>query len=123
MAWFLFLIVLSALPGLVVPIHNSSSGGCAIIRPPRDGGIRYRGLTQEQVLIISPVVLLVPSAPVSAGLDVSGERPRGGEASRTAGGGDGSALQLQRRLHPGGEEQQPLHQAGEMGRSQTHLPL
>uniref|UniRef100_A0A672N4U9 Gamma-aminobutyric acid type B receptor subunit 1-like n=1 Tax=Sinocyclocheilus grahami TaxID=75366 RepID=A0A672N4U9_SINGR len=23
---------------------------CAIIRPPRDGGIRYRGLTQEQVL-------------------------------------------------------------------------
>uniref|UniRef100_A0AAY5ER14 Gamma-aminobutyric acid type B receptor subunit 1 n=1 Tax=Electrophorus electricus TaxID=8005 RepID=A0AAY5ER14_ELEEL len=24
--------------------------GCAIIRPPRDGGIRYRGLTQEQVL-------------------------------------------------------------------------
>uniref|UniRef100_A0A674A8T2 Sushi domain-containing protein n=1 Tax=Salmo trutta TaxID=8032 RepID=A0A674A8T2_SALTR len=22
---------------------------CAIIRPPRDGGIRYRGLTQEQV--------------------------------------------------------------------------
>uniref|UniRef100_A0A3P9ACA8 Gamma-aminobutyric acid (GABA) B receptor, 1b n=1 Tax=Esox lucius TaxID=8010 RepID=A0A3P9ACA8_ESOLU len=27
------------------------SGGCAIIRPPRDGGIRYRGLTQDvQVL-------------------------------------------------------------------------
>uniref|UniRef100_A0A674PAD6 Gamma-aminobutyric acid type B receptor subunit 1 n=1 Tax=Takifugu rubripes TaxID=31033 RepID=A0A674PAD6_TAKRU len=25
------------------------SAGCAIIRPPRDGGIRYRGLTQEQV--------------------------------------------------------------------------
>uniref|UniRef100_A0A665U9M2 Gamma-aminobutyric acid type B receptor subunit 1 n=1 Tax=Echeneis naucrates TaxID=173247 RepID=A0A665U9M2_ECHNA len=24
--------------------------GCAIIRPPRDGGIRYRGLTQEQIL-------------------------------------------------------------------------
>uniref|UniRef100_G3PJB3 Gamma-aminobutyric acid (GABA) B receptor, 1a n=1 Tax=Gasterosteus aculeatus aculeatus TaxID=481459 RepID=G3PJB3_GASAC len=23
---------------------------CAIIRPPRDGGIRYRGLTQEQIL-------------------------------------------------------------------------
>ncbi|GLD75555.1 gamma-aminobutyric acid type B receptor subunit 1-like protein [Lates japonicus] len=22
---------------------------CAIIRPPRDGGIRYRGLTQEQI--------------------------------------------------------------------------
>uniref|UniRef100_A0A8C1WB68 Gamma-aminobutyric acid type B receptor subunit 1 n=1 Tax=Cyprinus carpio TaxID=7962 RepID=A0A8C1WB68_CYPCA len=26
--------------------------GCAIIRPPRDGGIRYRGLTQEQVKIL-----------------------------------------------------------------------
>uniref|UniRef100_A0A3B4ZJ16 Sushi domain-containing protein n=1 Tax=Stegastes partitus TaxID=144197 RepID=A0A3B4ZJ16_9TELE len=25
--------------------------GCAIIRPPRDGGIRYRGLTQEQVCV------------------------------------------------------------------------
>uniref|UniRef100_A0AAY4EM38 G-protein coupled receptors family 3 profile domain-containing protein n=1 Tax=Denticeps clupeoides TaxID=299321 RepID=A0AAY4EM38_9TELE len=25
--------------------------GCAIIRPPRDGGIRYRGLTQEQVIL------------------------------------------------------------------------
>lgn len=30
--------------------------GCAIIRPPRDGGIRYRGLTQEQVMCA--VVLL-----------------------------------------------------------------
>uniref|UniRef100_A0A8C9XNQ2 Gamma-aminobutyric acid type B receptor subunit 1 n=1 Tax=Sander lucioperca TaxID=283035 RepID=A0A8C9XNQ2_SANLU len=49
MAQLLFLIILYALPSLVVPIHNSSSGGCAIIRPPRDGGIRYRGLTQEQV--------------------------------------------------------------------------
>ncbi|KAG7325828.1 hypothetical protein KOW79_010753 [Hemibagrus wyckioides] len=28
--------------------HNTSAG-CAIIRPPRDGGIRYRGLTQEQI--------------------------------------------------------------------------
>uniref|UniRef100_A0A671W5V0 Gamma-aminobutyric acid type B receptor subunit 1 n=1 Tax=Sparus aurata TaxID=8175 RepID=A0A671W5V0_SPAAU len=27
----------------------SFSSGCAIIRPPRDGGIRYRGLTQEQI--------------------------------------------------------------------------
>uniref|UniRef100_A0A3B5QDM0 Sushi domain-containing protein n=1 Tax=Xiphophorus maculatus TaxID=8083 RepID=A0A3B5QDM0_XIPMA len=25
----------------------SSCAGCAIIRPPRDGGIRYRGLTQD----------------------------------------------------------------------------
>ncbi|XP_044214729.1 gamma-aminobutyric acid type B receptor subunit 1 isoform X2 [Thunnus albacares] len=49
MARLLFLIMLYALPSLVVPIHNSSTGGCAIIRPPRDGGIRYRGLTQEQI--------------------------------------------------------------------------
>ncbi|KAL6109689.1 gabbr1 [Pungitius sinensis] len=49
MARILFLIVLYGLPSLVVPIHNSSTGGCAIIRPPRDGGIRYRGLTQEQI--------------------------------------------------------------------------
>ncbi|XP_061676731.1 gamma-aminobutyric acid type B receptor subunit 1 isoform X2 [Syngnathoides biaculeatus] len=49
MAALLFLLILQALPSLVVPIHNSSSGGCAIIRPPRDGGIRYRGLTQEQI--------------------------------------------------------------------------
>nr|XP_046254641.1 gamma-aminobutyric acid type B receptor subunit 1 isoform X2 [Scatophagus argus] len=49
MARLLFLIILCALPSLVVPIHNSSAGGCAIIRPPRDGGIRYRGLTQEQI--------------------------------------------------------------------------
>ncbi|KAM6910176.1 gamma-aminobutyric acid type B receptor subunit 1 isoform 2-T2 [Xenentodon cancila] len=49
MARLLFLIILYALPALVVPIHNSSAGGCAIIRPPRDGGIRYRGLTQEQI--------------------------------------------------------------------------
>ncbi|XP_008429282.1 gamma-aminobutyric acid type B receptor subunit 1 [Poecilia reticulata] len=49
MAPILFLIILCALPALVVPIHNSSAGGCAIIRPPRDGGIRYRGLTQEQI--------------------------------------------------------------------------
>uniref|UniRef100_A0A8C1N0I7 Gamma-aminobutyric acid (GABA) B receptor, 1b n=1 Tax=Cyprinus carpio TaxID=7962 RepID=A0A8C1N0I7_CYPCA len=31
-------------------IYTSFPSGCAIIRPPRDGGIRYRGLTQEQVL-------------------------------------------------------------------------
>ncbi|XP_061631687.1 gamma-aminobutyric acid type B receptor subunit 1 isoform X2 [Phyllopteryx taeniolatus] len=49
MAALLFLLILHALPSLVVPIHNSSAGGCAIIRPPRDGGIRYRGLTQEQI--------------------------------------------------------------------------
>ncbi|XP_071326697.1 gamma-aminobutyric acid type B receptor subunit 1 isoform X2 [Trachinotus anak] len=49
MARLLFLIILYSLPSLVEPIHNSSAGGCAIIRPPRDGGIRYRGLTQEQI--------------------------------------------------------------------------
>uniref|UniRef100_A0A8C7S648 Gamma-aminobutyric acid (GABA) B receptor, 1a n=1 Tax=Oncorhynchus mykiss TaxID=8022 RepID=A0A8C7S648_ONCMY len=30
-------------------VFLSSFLGCAIIRPPRDGGIRYRGLTQEQI--------------------------------------------------------------------------
>ncbi|XP_042168080.1 gamma-aminobutyric acid type B receptor subunit 1-like isoform X2 [Oncorhynchus tshawytscha] len=49
MAQLLFLIILYALPSLVVAMHNSTTGGCAIIRPPRDGGIRYRGLTQEQI--------------------------------------------------------------------------
>ncbi|XP_029306723.1 gamma-aminobutyric acid type B receptor subunit 1 [Cottoperca gobio] len=49
MALLLFLTILYALPSFVVPIHNSSTGGCGIIRPPRDGGIRYRGLTQEQI--------------------------------------------------------------------------
>ncbi|KAM4568369.1 gamma-aminobutyric acid type B receptor subunit 1 isoform 3-T4 [Fundulus diaphanus] len=49
MARILFLIILCSLPSLVVPMHNSSAGGCVIIRPPRDGGIRYRGLTQEQI--------------------------------------------------------------------------
>ncbi|XP_045076607.1 gamma-aminobutyric acid type B receptor subunit 1-like, partial [Coregonus clupeaformis] len=49
MAQLLFLIIMYAVPSLVVAIHNSTTGGCAIIRPPRDGGIRYRGLTQEQI--------------------------------------------------------------------------
>uniref|UniRef100_A0A8C1KTX0 Gamma-aminobutyric acid (GABA) B receptor, 1a n=1 Tax=Cyprinus carpio TaxID=7962 RepID=A0A8C1KTX0_CYPCA len=44
----------SCLPSVLM---GSSSAGttevrCAIIRPPRDGGIRYRGLTQEQVNIL-----------------------------------------------------------------------
>lgn len=68
-------------------------------------------------------VLLGCSAAVPAGLDLSGERQGGGEASGAAGGRDGPPLHLQRRLHPGGEEHQPLHQAGEVGRPQTHLPL
>ncbi|XP_024917316.1 gamma-aminobutyric acid type B receptor subunit 1 [Cynoglossus semilaevis] len=49
MARLLMLILLHALPSAVVPIQNSSTSGCAIIRPPRYGGIRYRGLTQEQI--------------------------------------------------------------------------
>uniref|UniRef100_A0A665VAN5 Gamma-aminobutyric acid (GABA) B receptor, 1b n=1 Tax=Echeneis naucrates TaxID=173247 RepID=A0A665VAN5_ECHNA len=32
------------------PLRFASLSGCGIIRPPRDGGIRYRGLTQQQVL-------------------------------------------------------------------------
>ncbi|KAM7372716.1 hypothetical protein PAMP_007618 [Pampus punctatissimus] len=44
-----FLLFSSAvLPSLSVSAYNTSAG-CAIIRPPRDGGIRYRGLTQEQI--------------------------------------------------------------------------
>ncbi|XP_028453525.1 gamma-aminobutyric acid type B receptor subunit 1-like [Perca flavescens] len=45
-----FLLFFSAvLPLLRVSASYNTSAGCAIIRPPRDGGIRYRGLTQEQI--------------------------------------------------------------------------
>ncbi|XP_061616276.1 gamma-aminobutyric acid type B receptor subunit 1 isoform X1 [Phyllopteryx taeniolatus] len=44
--FLLFFFAASAL--LAASAHNTSAG-CAIIRPPRDGGIRYRGLTQEQI--------------------------------------------------------------------------
>ncbi|KAK2921452.1 gamma-aminobutyric acid type B receptor subunit 1 isoform X1 [Channa argus] len=43
-----FLLVSTVLPSLSESAYNTSAG-CAIIRPPRDGGIRYRGLTQEQI--------------------------------------------------------------------------
>ncbi|XP_039976822.1 gamma-aminobutyric acid type B receptor subunit 1-like isoform X1 [Xiphias gladius] len=43
-----FLLFTAVLPLLSVSAYNRSAG-CAIIRPPRDGGIRYRGLTQEQI--------------------------------------------------------------------------
>ncbi|XP_077064095.1 gamma-aminobutyric acid type B receptor subunit 1 isoform X2 [Siphateles boraxobius] len=49
MEQLLFLVIFYLLPTLISSIHNSTTGGCAIIRPPRDGGIRYRGLTQEQI--------------------------------------------------------------------------
>ncbi|XP_061689604.1 gamma-aminobutyric acid type B receptor subunit 1 isoform X6 [Syngnathoides biaculeatus] len=45
---FFLLFFFAASPLLSVSSHNTSAG-CAIIRPPRDGGIRYRGLTQEQI--------------------------------------------------------------------------
>ncbi|KAI3358377.1 hypothetical protein L3Q82_014691 [Scortum barcoo] len=57
--WVPCLIFSAVLPFLSVSAYNSSAGnlnginrntGCTIIRPPRDGGIRYRGLTQEQFL-------------------------------------------------------------------------
>ncbi|KAJ3609332.1 hypothetical protein NHX12_023855, partial [Muraenolepis orangiensis] len=48
MALLLLLVVTSALPPAAASVRNTSAG-CAIIRPPRDGGIRYRGLTQEQI--------------------------------------------------------------------------
>ncbi|XP_023658348.1 gamma-aminobutyric acid type B receptor subunit 1 isoform X3 [Paramormyrops kingsleyae] len=49
MAQALITLASFLLPSLTVAVHNSTTGGCAIIRPPRDGGIRYRGLTQEQI--------------------------------------------------------------------------
>ncbi|MCJ8740297.1 hypothetical protein PDJAM_G00057120 [Pangasius djambal] len=49
MVQLLFLVISNVLPTLIASMHNSATGGCAIIRPPRDGGIRYRGLTQEQI--------------------------------------------------------------------------
>ncbi|KAJ8366758.1 hypothetical protein AAFF_G00342510, partial [Aldrovandia affinis] len=48
MALSLFLLILYLFPSITA-FHNLTAGGCAIIRPPRDGGIRYRGLTQEQI--------------------------------------------------------------------------
>ncbi|XP_061764299.1 gamma-aminobutyric acid type B receptor subunit 1 isoform X2 [Nerophis ophidion] len=45
---FFLLFFFAVLPLLSISAHNTSAG-CAIIRPPRDGGIRYRGLTQEQI--------------------------------------------------------------------------
>ncbi|XP_036371518.1 gamma-aminobutyric acid type B receptor subunit 1 isoform X1 [Megalops cyprinoides] len=49
MALALALLFLYVFPLITVAVHNLTAGGCAIIRPPRDGGIRYRGLTQEQI--------------------------------------------------------------------------
>ncbi|KAK6324232.1 hypothetical protein J4Q44_G00065710 [Coregonus suidteri] len=43
------LLIVLVFPPLTAAKHNTTAGGCAIIRPPRDGGIRYRGLTQEQI--------------------------------------------------------------------------
>ncbi|XP_067467851.1 gamma-aminobutyric acid type B receptor subunit 1-like isoform X1 [Thunnus thynnus] len=48
MALSFLLYSCAVLPLLSVSAYNTSVG-CAIIRPPRDGGIRYRGLTQEQI--------------------------------------------------------------------------
>uniref|UniRef100_A0A8C7YB98 Gamma-aminobutyric acid (GABA) B receptor, 1a n=1 Tax=Oryzias sinensis TaxID=183150 RepID=A0A8C7YB98_9TELE len=52
MARLLFLIILCTLPSSHLSSFSPFFSGCAIIRPPRDGGIRYRGLTQEQVQIL-----------------------------------------------------------------------
>ncbi|CAG02741.1 unnamed protein product, partial [Tetraodon nigroviridis] len=131
--------------------------GCAIIRPPRDGGIRYRGLTQEQIrsVQILPVdyeieyicrgnrVIVGPKVrkclPNGTWTDMSqhsrclqlcprvwtsrGERPGGGEATRAAGGGHHASLQLPRWIHAGGQKHDPLHQTGQVGRAEAHLPL
>ncbi|XP_029590346.1 gamma-aminobutyric acid type B receptor subunit 1 [Salmo trutta] len=49
MALSLLILIVLVFPFLTAAKHNTTTGGCAIIRPPRDGGIRYRGLTQEQI--------------------------------------------------------------------------
>ncbi|KAG5843170.1 hypothetical protein ANANG_G00185650 [Anguilla anguilla] len=49
LALSLLLLMVYIFPPVSVALHNLTAGGCAIIRPPRDGGIRYRGLTQEQI--------------------------------------------------------------------------
>ncbi|XP_064876242.1 gamma-aminobutyric acid type B receptor subunit 1-like [Oncorhynchus nerka] len=49
MALSLLSLIVLVFPFLTAAKHNTTAGGCAIIRPPRDGGIRYRGLTQEQI--------------------------------------------------------------------------
>ncbi|KAJ7991815.1 hypothetical protein DPEC_G00287780 [Dallia pectoralis] len=49
MAPSFILLIVFLIPLLTASTHNTTAGGCAIIRPPRDGGIRYRGLTQEQI--------------------------------------------------------------------------
>ncbi|XP_039624625.1 gamma-aminobutyric acid type B receptor subunit 1 isoform X1 [Polypterus senegalus] len=48
MDMFLFLLVLISLLPMGVSLYNTTVG-CRIIQPPREGGIRYRGLTQEQI--------------------------------------------------------------------------
>ncbi|KAM6364635.1 gamma-aminobutyric acid type B receptor subunit 1 [Pluvialis apricaria] len=44
----LLLLALSAAPNRAA-VHVNLTEGCQIIHPPRDGGIRYRGLTPEEV--------------------------------------------------------------------------
>ncbi|XP_050162000.1 gamma-aminobutyric acid type B receptor subunit 1-like [Myiozetetes cayanensis] len=44
----LLLLVLSVAPARGT-VHTNLTEGCQIIHPPRDGGIRYRGLTPEEV--------------------------------------------------------------------------
>ncbi|XP_054033158.1 gamma-aminobutyric acid type B receptor subunit 1-like [Dryobates pubescens] len=43
------LLALSAAPGSSSSIHTNLTEGCQVLHPPRDGGIRYRGLTPEEV--------------------------------------------------------------------------
>ncbi|KAI5087362.1 gamma-aminobutyric acid type B receptor subunit 1 isoform X2 [Silurus meridionalis] len=48
MKLFFFYVIIFMFNSFTEAVHNTSAG-CVIIRPPRDGGIRYRGLTQEQI--------------------------------------------------------------------------
>ncbi|XP_067829863.1 gamma-aminobutyric acid type B receptor subunit 1-like [Heptranchias perlo] len=49
-AWILLLLVL--IPSNSVSASQNGTTGCRKIRPPSDGGIRYPGLTQEQIRLI-----------------------------------------------------------------------
>uniref|UniRef100_A0A3Q3FIG4 Sushi domain-containing protein n=1 Tax=Labrus bergylta TaxID=56723 RepID=A0A3Q3FIG4_9LABR len=123
------------------------------IPPESDGGIRYRGLTQEQVLpvdyeieyicrgnrmIVGPKVRkCLPNGTwtdlslrsrccdvvMSSCGDVFGERSGVFMAPGTPRGGDGAALQLSAWFHPDGKKLVSVQQDGEVGHSQTCVSL
>lgn len=57
----------------------------------------------------SSLYCVLLSAAVSAGVDISGERPCDGAPSRPIGGGHNTSLQLSGGFHPGGQKQHTVH--------------